>query len=110
MSRADYQAERRQARASIEPREDRGLPQHPAADGFATCIDCDGRGEFMVGQSNDPQTGECENCRTCDGFGVVPDGRGPDPLVVMRQDRKWIRYGSIRRRYMQARAAMRGAA
>jgi hypothetical protein len=101
MNRAAYQAQR-QARPS---REERGLPQHPASDGLVTCPCCDGRGEFTIGQSMDPQSWDTESCATCNGFGVVPDGRGPDPLLVMRQQRSVRNAIWKRSRYHEARAA-----
>jgi hypothetical protein len=86
-------------------REERGLPQHPAADDLVSCPCCCGRGEVMVGGSRDPQAGEAVECSTCDGFGTVPDGRGPDPLLVMRQHRSVRNAIWKRSRYSEARAA-----
>lgn len=118
--KSHYQANRRAARAAADTREDRGLPQHPAASGLATCQACDGRGEHHCNNSRngDPQAAYEIQCGECFGTGQVSDGRGPDLLTVLASVRRYrkregFRYASARRdamrRSLDCLAQMEGA-
>lgn len=110
LSRSAYEAQRRAERDRREARTERGLPHHPDGSGWATCQKCDGAGdhEFNLSPNNDPQWDDFETCVDCGGTGYVPDGRGPDPLLLMRArriPRRWsglndFAYQSARRRAM----------
>lgn len=114
-TRADYRRARKHVRNHLTMRVDRDLPPHPAGSGWAQCPACDGAGEHIVNNTNphgygpDPQHDEPVECGACLGTGEVPDGRGPDPLAVMRTMRYNARIlRSYRRKYRAAVAALKG--
>lgn len=92
-----YATARREARDAMDPREYRGLPAHPDGSGWATCPDCDGIGAHTHNDTNpygygpDPQCDYDVDCDRCSGTGQLCDGRGPDPLIELRNARSYRR-------------------
>lgn len=114
INRTGYHGLREYLRNAAESRNSLRTGAHPT-NTLRDCPDCEGAGETVVNNTNphgfgpDPQCDESLTCTACAGSGRWIDGV-VDPLVIMGQYRRQIRYGAKASYSYWRRQAMRKTA